>query len=89
MGTGDQVQPVVSVEFFDDVGAEKISRAACANLPTEAISIRVGPHEVAHGAVLGYFLFAVDGADLVERRDRRGQSTVHAQNLLIDSSAER
>jgi len=89
MGTGDQVQPVVSVEFFDDVGAEKISRAACANLPTEAIGIGVGPHEVAHGAVLGYFLLAVDGADLVERRDRRGQSTVHAQNLLIDSSAER
>lgn len=41
----------------------------------------IGPQEVAHGSVVGHFLFSVNGSDLVQCLDGRRQAAVHAEDL--------
>lgn len=45
------------------------------------LTFRVGPQEVAHGAIMGHFLFPVDGSDLVQRLDGRRQAAMHTKDL--------
>lgn len=45
------------------------------------VTFWIGPQQVAHGTVVGHFLFSVDGADLVKSLDWRRKSTVHTEYL--------
>ena len=52
--------------MFGDVLAEGVAGTAGRDAPTAAV-VRIGPEEVAHGAFVGDFDYAVDSFDLVER----------------------
>lgn len=67
------------VEALDDVGAEEEARAARREAPAVDL-VRVAPQQVAHGAFVGHFLFAVEEPDLVDAVDERRQATVHAED---------
>lgn len=65
MSSADEVNFVFSVEFVDDVASEEIAGTARAHTPTSLV-IGITPHEVAHCAVVRYFLLSFDGSDLVK-----------------------
>lgn len=50
------------------------------------LTFRVGPEEVAHRAIMGHFLFPVDGSDLVQRLNGGRQATMHTKDLHTDIS---
>ena len=50
--------------------------------------LRVGPHQIAHRAVVRHLLLAVDGADLVERVDGRAQAPVDAEDAVVDDGRQ-
>ena len=58
MRAADEGEVVLVVEALDDVRSEKEAGAAGAQAPAVDF-VRVGPEEVAHGAFVGDFLFAV------------------------------
>ena len=71
MSPRDQGEVVVVVEVSDDVGSKEKSGSAGGETPAFDL-VGVGPEEVAHGAFVGDFLFAVDEADFVDGFDEGG-----------------
>jgi hypothetical protein len=53
-----------------------------------SLTIGVRPHEIAHGAIMRDFLFAVDDADLVKGVDGRGQAAVNAEDAVVDDCGQ-
>lgn len=44
-------------------------------------TFRIRPQEVTHGPVVRYFLFSVDGPNLVQGLDGWRQATMHTEDL--------
>jgi len=84
----DERQVVEAVELFDDVGAKEVARAARREAPPVNV-LGVGPHEVAHGALVRHLDLAVQHADLVQRVDGGRQAAVHAEDAVLDERGER
>jgi len=59
----DELQAVCLVEVRADIAAKQVARAARAQAPARDV-LRVGPQQVAHGAVVRHLLLAVNGPDL-------------------------
>ena len=64
MRARNQRQPVVVVERLRYVLAEGVSRAAGRDAPAAPV-VRVGPQQIAHRALMGDFLDAVERPDVV------------------------
>jgi len=64
----DQAEIVLLVEALHDISAEEEPSAARGETPAFDF-VRVGPKEVAHGAFVWDFLFAVEEADFVDAVD--------------------
>lgn len=67
------------VESFYNVRAEKETCASRGKAPAVDV-IGIGPEEVAHGAFVGDFLFAVQEADFVYGIDEGGEAAVDAED---------
>ena len=65
------------VELAHDVGAEEEAGAAGREAPAFYV-VWVGPEEIAHGAFVGDFLFAVEETDGVEVGDEGREAAVDA-----------
>jgi len=87
MRPADQIDPVRLVEVRDHIAAEQVTRAARTHAPADDL-LRIGPEQVAHGALVRHLLLAVDGADLVQSGDRRRQAAVHAEDLAVDDGRQ-
>mmetsp|Transcript_33163 Transcript_33163/g.105757 ORF Transcript_33163/g.105757 Transcript_33163/m.105757 type:complete len:344 (+) Transcript_33163:85-1116(+) len=84
----DQVDRVGRAELGDHVAAKEVARASRRQAPPVDV-LRVGPHQVAHRAVVRDLLLPVDDADLVEGVDGGGEAAVHAEDLVLDQRRER
>mmetsp|Transcript_31083 Transcript_31083/g.91139 ORF Transcript_31083/g.91139 Transcript_31083/m.91139 type:complete len:336 (-) Transcript_31083:76-1083(-) len=84
----DQVDRVGRAELGDHVAAKEVARASRRQPPPVDV-LRVGPHQVAHRAVVRDLLLPVDDADLVEGVDGGGEAAVHAEDLVLDQRRER
>ena len=67
------------VERLDDVLAEQEAGPARGEPPAVDV-VRVRPEEVAHGALVGHLLLAVEEPDLVDRVDQGREAAVHAED---------
>jgi hypothetical protein len=76
----NESKPVVVIERLRDVLSKRVPRTTGRYAPTTAV-VRVRPEEVAHRSLVRHFLNAVDGADVVERVDGGGETTVQAEDL--------
>ena len=85
MGTGDSSQPIRVVKLLRDVLTEAITGTSRGDTPTTSV-IGVGPEEIADGALVGSFLDAVKLADLVKSVDTGGQTTMEAEDLVLNHS---
>ncbi len=83
MRARDQLQPVRVVELLADVRPERVPSAARRDAPALAV-IRVGPQQVAHGALVWHLLQALERAHRVQRVDRRRQAAVETEDLPLD-----
>lgn len=87
MSSRNQVDSILSVEFLDDLTTEEVTSATRRHHPSGDI-IGVTPHQVAHGTVVRNLLFTVDLADFIQSGDRRGKTTVHAENPFVNNSSQ-
>ena len=85
--SADQINRVLSVKLLDDLSAEQIASATWADHPTWDV-IRIAPHEIAHGAIMRHLLLPIDSSDLVQSRYRWTETTMDAEDLVIDDSCE-
>lgn len=88
MSSSDESETVVVVKGFGNVLTKGVTGPTGGDSPTTAV-VGVGPEEIAHWAFVGNFLEAVDGANVVEGIDRRGETSVKAEDLIIDKSGKR
>ena len=80
---------VARQESLGDVRSELYADAALA-LRAAARILRIGPHQVAHEAVLGRLSIAIDGAYVVQRDIVAAeQAAVHAYDLAVDDVTQR
>mmetsp|Transcript_39431 Transcript_39431/g.127608 ORF Transcript_39431/g.127608 Transcript_39431/m.127608 type:complete len:282 (-) Transcript_39431:86-931(-) len=86
---GDELEVVCVQELVGDVGTKDVAGAARGDAPALDVVVRVGPHQVAHRAVVRDLLLPVDDADLVEGVDGGGEAAVHAEDLVLDQRRER
>lgn len=88
VGAGDAREAVRVVELLGDVLAEAVAGAARRDAPAATV-IRVGPKQIAHRALLGHLLNAVELSNLVERVDRGRETAVETEDLVLDHRGER
>lgn len=87
MGTGDSCQVVGVVELLRNILAETVSSTSWRNTPAASI-IRVRPQQVAHGTFLWHLLNSVELSNLVESVDAGWETTVEAENLILNDSCK-
>lgn len=63
MRTGNQIDMIRFVEFGDNVSTEEVTGTTRRKSPAIDI-LRIGPHQVAHSAIVRYFLLSVNDSDL-------------------------
>lgn len=76
------------VEGLRYVLAKRVACTTRRDSPATAV-IGVRPQEVAHGTFVRNFLDSVKGSDIVECVDARGETSVEAEDLVVDESGER
>lgn len=79
-------QAIVMVKRLANVLPKCVPRTTRTDSPSTAV-VRVRPKEITHRSFVGHLLNAVDRANVVERVDRRGESTVEAEDLNERGSA--
>lgn len=88
MSSRHQRQAVVVVERLRDILTERVTGTTGRYSPTAPV-IGVGPKKITHRSFVRYFLDTVKCPDVVERVDARGETTVQAENLVVDQSGKR
>ena len=58
MCTDNEVKAILAIEFFGNVVTESVASTTWGDAPPKAI-IRVAPHEIANGALVGYLVCAI------------------------------
>ena len=85
---GDQGQAVVVVESLRDILAKGIPSTTRRDAPAASV-IGVRPEQVAHGSLMGHFLYPIEGADVIKGINARRQSTVKTEDLVVDQGGKR
>lgn len=75
-------------ELLDHARAEGVAGAARRQRELVALGVRVGPHQVGHGPLVGDLAEPVDDLDLVDGVDRGRQAAVHAEDLVVDDDRQ-
>lgn len=83
MRSADQLQVVDGHKVGGHVLAEQPASTAWTLRPTVDV-LRIGPDEIAEGALVWNLLVSVNVADLIERPDLGTEAAVHAENVLVD-----
>mmetsp|Transcript_20055 Transcript_20055/g.51700 ORF Transcript_20055/g.51700 Transcript_20055/m.51700 type:complete len:279 (+) Transcript_20055:173-1009(+) len=86
--TCDQIDLVRLVKLRHYVSPEQVACSARTQAPAVDI-LRIGPHQIAHGAIVRHLLLAVDHAHLVERVDGGREAAMHAEDAVLDDRRQR
>mmetsp|Transcript_62983 Transcript_62983/g.148318 ORF Transcript_62983/g.148318 Transcript_62983/m.148318 type:complete len:388 (-) Transcript_62983:529-1692(-) len=84
----DEVEVVFSVELLDDVRAEREGHAAVALGPAADVGVGVRPQHVAQQACVGHVRWTQDAPDLLHAVQVRGESSVYAEDLVVDDGGD-
>src|SRR5258707_73438 len=83
----DQREAIVVVESFRDVLPERVASTSWTNAPSTPV-VWIAPQQVAHRALVRHFLDAVEASNVVEGIDAWGETTVKAEDLIVDEGSE-
>ncbi|KAB8364839.1 hypothetical protein FH972_024702 [Carpinus fangiana] len=83
----DEREAVVVVEGLGNVLAKGVAGTSGRDAPAAAV-VGVAPQQVTHGAFVGHFLYAVEGADVVEGVNAGAEAAVEAEDLVFNEGGE-
>lgn len=86
--SADQVEVVPLEELCNDVLAEGERNTAVVLAPSLDVLIGVGPEQIAKQAVIGDVRRPHNATDLLHGLQVGRETTVHAENLLVDNSSD-
>jgi hypothetical protein len=88
MGTCNESQPIGAVEGLGIVLAKGVTSTTWRDTPTRTI-LGIGPQQITHRSLMGHFLDAIQGSDVIQSIDRGTQTTMEAEDLVLDQSSQR
>ena len=83
-----QRQTIVVVECLRDILPECIPRSARRDSPAAPV-VGIRPQEIAHGSLMGHFLYPIQGSDVVEGVNAGRQAAMKAEDLVVNKRGER
>lgn len=75
-------------EFLDDLSAESVASSSWTQREFVSVGVGVAPDQVGHGAFVRDLPEAVDDLDLINAMDAGRQTTVDAEDLVVDDAGE-
>ena len=87
MCSGNKLEIVGVIELLRDVLSKTVASTSRGDTPTTSV-IRVGPQKIADGTFVGYFHDTIKLLDLVQSVDGRRQTTVQAEDVLLDDGGQ-
>ena len=84
----NQVEGIHMMKFIRHSFSKEISSTPRTHLPCPGNIFRVGPDEVTESSLMGDFLIAIYGSDLVQRSHIRRQASVDAQDLFVNQCSK-
>jgi len=83
----NQRKAVVVIERFRDVLSKRVTSTTGRYAPSTAV-IWVTPEQVAHWSFVGYFLYSVQSADVIESVYAWGETAVETEDLVLDECGQ-
>lgn len=80
MGSGDHSESIGVIKLLRNIVAENVPGTSGRDTPAIPV-FRIGPKQVAHGALMWHLLETVEHTDVIKGFDRGGQASVQAENL--------
>jgi hypothetical protein len=87
MSSRNQRQTIVVIKSLRDVLAKRIPRSSRRYTPSASV-IRVRPEEITHRPFVWDLLYAVERSDVIEGIDTGGETSVEAEDLVVDEGCE-
>lgn len=75
-------------EFLDDLSAKSVASSSGTQREFVAVGVGIAPDQVGHGTFMWNLSEAVDDLDLINAMDAGRQTTVDAEDLVIDDAGE-
>ena len=88
MGASNARQVIRVVELLGDVLTKTVAGASWWNTPAASV-IGVGPQKIADRSLVGRLLNAIELTDLIEGVNAGWQTTMQAEDLVLNDSCER
>ena len=87
MCSGNKLEIVGVIELLRDVLSKTVASTSRGNTPTTSV-IRVRPQKITDGTFVGYFHDTIKLLDLVQSVNGRRQTTVQAEDVLLDDGGQ-
>lgn len=88
MSSDDVVETIVVAEVLGDVSAPEVTGTSVGADETSSVD-GIGPKKVGHGSIAGRLRETVQSRDLIDRLHVGRQSSMHAEDAVVDESRER
>jgi len=88
MGSRDQSYTVRVVKSLGNILTKSISSSTRRNSPTPTV-IRIRPEQITHRTFVRHFLEPVQCSYMIQSVNARTQSTMEAEDLLVDKCSQR
>ena len=89
MCSTNEIQILLLQERVDDILSEDVAHASVIQSPTRRqLVLRIGPENVAQKAIVGNDAGTLDLLDLGQRSEVWRQSTMHADDAIIDQGGD-
>ena len=89
VGSADEVDVIFLQELLDDGLAKRVADTTIIFAPARLALLRVRPEQVTEKAIFGHLRRACDLLELRNSNELRRQTTVHAEDLVIDEGSDR
>lgn len=89
VGAADEVELLALQEGIHNVGTKGVRDTTVVLTPSGDLAVRVGPEQVAEETVVGDIGGADDALDLLHGLEIRAETSVHAEDLLVDDGSNR
>jgi hypothetical protein len=83
----DERESIVMIELLADILSERVAGSSRRDAPAAPV-VGVGPQQVTHGSLVRHLLQTILLDDVVQRVDRRGQTAVQTEDLLLDQRGQ-
>lgn len=88
MRTQDVVHAVYFQELLDHLRTECVSCSSWTQAEFISFAVRIRPHQISHGTLVGNFPESIDDLDLVNAVNARAQAAMDAEDFVVDNAGK-